>query len=626
VTAVCPSCHAELRSQSRFCPKCGQLLEARLAPGALLKGGDYRIVRSLTKGGMGAVYLAQDRRAFDRLCVVKQMLEYYDPANPAERDRAQQRFEVEGRTLASLSHPGIPKIYAFFSENGRHYIVMEYIQGENLETFVTHENDRGEIVPAKRLPQEEIVRYAVQGCNILQYLHSQQRPVVHQDIKPGNLILESQLGLLRLVDFGTARAEIPRELPMGHSGKESVYGTDGYAPPEQYKGKPGPRSDVFALAATTYHLLTDDDPRDHPFKFPKLKNLPRELGLALERALRLEPEQRSSAKELGQALEALSTPRRTLETFTFPGGAQIRSVTALPALCDEHWDAARTFLYNGDFQRWLRDINRHDLAIAADETVARAQNHDTGLETFLHLVDDGLPKPKIVADPPNIALGKVARESALIRRVTALNITRGYTLASVTASQPWIEVFPSKLHLWAGIPVDIRINVRAEGLPFRSQQSGVVTVTPDGHEPLEIPVAAQVSLTREVWRIIRRALLGALPEAGRTISRACRFLWRATRTIARPFLAHPLLFWLLWLSSGAACYMAIQNWQTLPLPASFIGILANIQNAGWESAVALSALAPLMLVAAIWLALLIVALVGGGLFGALRGAWKSFFR
>jgi serine/threonine protein kinase len=123
------------------------------------------------------------------------------------------------------------------------------------------------------------------------------------------LILESQLGLLRLVDFGTARAEIPRELPMGHSGKESVYGTDGYAPPEQYKGKPGPRSDVFALAATAYHLLTDDDPRDHPFKFPKLKNLPRELGLALERALRLEPEQRSSAKELGQALEgALHAP------------------------------------------------------------------------------------------------------------------------------------------------------------------------------------------------------------------------------------------------------------------------------------------------------------------------------
>lgn len=109
-------------------------MEARLAPGALLKGGDYRIVRSLTKGGMGAVYLAEDRRAFDRLCVIKQMLEYYDPGDSDERIRAQRRFEEEGRTLASLNHPGIPEIYAFFRENGRYYLVMEYIRGENLET------------------------------------------------------------------------------------------------------------------------------------------------------------------------------------------------------------------------------------------------------------------------------------------------------------------------------------------------------------------------------------------------------------------------------------------------------------------------------------------------------------
>ncbi|HHX64749.1 MAG TPA: protein kinase, partial [Chloroflexi bacterium] len=353
---VCPSCGQQTRAQSRFCPNCGRPLDGRLAPGTLLGKGDYRIVRSISKGGMGAVYLAEDRRAFDRLCIVKQMLDYYDPTDPEERRRAEERFQEEGRTLAALSHPGIPRIYAFLSENGRYYIVMEYVQGENLESFVTHLDETGRVVTNKRLPREEVVRYTIQACRILEYLHNRPRPVVHQDIKPANLILESQLGEVRLVDFGTARAEIPPGANLGDGTKSSIYGTDGYAPPEQYRGQPVPRSDVFALAATVYHLLTDDDPREHPFKWPKLNTLPREIAVALERALRESPDQRISARELRQALEALSTPNRTLEAFTFPGGTQIRTVGSLPALADEHWDAARSFLYKGDFQRWLRDI------------------------------------------------------------------------------------------------------------------------------------------------------------------------------------------------------------------------------------------------------------------------------
>jgi serine/threonine protein kinase len=211
----CPSCGQPVTTEARFCPKCGRPLEVPLVPGSLLKGGDYRIVRSLTKGGMGAVFLAEDRRAFDRLCVVKQMLEYYDTADPEERRRAQQRFEEEGRTLAALSHPGIPQIYAFFSEGGRYYIVMEYIRGDNLESFVSHENGTGRVIPGKRLPQEEIIRYMIQVCATLEYLHNQPRPVVHQDIKPANLILEQQRGEVRLVDFGTARVEIPpAQLPV----------------------------------------------------------------------------------------------------------------------------------------------------------------------------------------------------------------------------------------------------------------------------------------------------------------------------------------------------------------------------------------------------------------------------
>lgn len=624
MTQTCPQCGAQLRVQARYCPQCGHSLQRRLVPGAPLKGGDYVVARSLTKGGMGAVYLAHDRRAFDRLCVIKQMLDYYDSANPNERANAQRRFEEEGRTLASLSHPGIPRIYAFFSEGGRHYIVMEYIQGETLEHFVTHETDAGAKVPARRLPQEEVLRYIIQACRILEYLHNQSRPVVHQDIKPANLIVESQLGHVRLVDFGTARAEIPQAPRPAKGNKDSIYGTDGYAPPEQYRGKAVPKSDVFSLAATAYHVLTDDDPRGHPFKWPELDRLPKELAAALRRALRTDPKQRSSATELMQALEALATPTRLLEAFTFPGGSQIRSVGALPTLCDENWDAARSFLYGGDFTRWLRDINRLDLVIAADETVKQWTNHDQGLESFLRIVDPGLPEPEVAIDPVTVDLGAVARESALVRRVTVLNVRRGYVHAEVSSSEPWIEVYPTKLNLWAGIPVDIRINIRAESLPFRARQQGVVVVSTNGHNPLQIPVSAQVSLMREVWRIIKRAFRAAWPESWHTIKGTWRALARVAGAIGRPMTRHTWIPWLLWLVAGAAVGVGLY---TLPdWGASLLSTYGVPRPQYWFEYAIPIILGPPFAVSILWLVIVFVLMVLSALFGALRGAWRSFFR
>jgi serine/threonine protein kinase len=600
------------------------MLDERLAPGSLLNNGSYRIVRSVSKGGMGAVYLAEDQRAFDRHCIVKQMLDYYDPADPEDRRRAHERFEEEGRTLASLSHPGIPQIYAFFEESGRYYIVMEYIRGDNLETFVTHTDRSGRVIHGKRLPQEEIVRYTIQTCRVLEYLHSQKRPVVHQDVKPANLILESQLGEVRLVDFGTARAEIPPGAQPGNGSDSSIWGTDGYAPPEQYRRKPVPRSDVFALAATAYHLLTDDDPREHPFKWPQIDRMPREIQVALQRALRNAPEQRSTARELRQALEAMSMPRRTLQTFTFPGGAQIRSVGALPALSDEHWDAARSFLYNGDFQRWLRDLNRHDLVLAADEIIKREENHDAGLEEFLRVVDPGLPSAKVAVDEPEIDLGGVAREAALIRRITAVNVTRGYVLARVSASEPWLEIYPETLHLWAGVPTDIRVNIRADMLPFRSDQEGVVTIQPEGLDPIEVKVSARVSLWRETWRIIWRALSAAFPESWQAMGATWQWLADKTGAIARPLIMRTWLLWVVWFILGVGVGAALYF-----LPARYPELLPRlgvpwVPPGQWNDYVVPVILGPPFVVSALWLIIVTLALVISGLWGFVRGAWRSF--
>lgn len=583
---------------------------------------------------MGAIYLAEDRRAFGRLCVIKQMLDYYNPADPVERAQAQNRFEAEGQTLAKLSHPGIPKIYAFFEENGRFYLVMEYIQGETLESFITRESDTGQLIlPTRRLPQEEIVRYTIQVCRILEYLHSQS--VVHGDIKPGNLILEAQLGDIRLVDFGTASVQAQKQATVAAGAippsGDTAYGTEGYAPPEQYRGVLVPRSDVFALAATTYHLLTDDDPVRHRFKWDMLKTLPRELSLTLERALRPAPEQRSTAAELRQALEAIATPRRTLQNFTFPGGTQIRSVGALPALCDEHWDAARSFLYNGDFQRWLRDINRHDLVIAADAIVAQQPNHDTGLESFLRLVDPGLTKPKAIVDPAAVDLGPIAREAALIRRITLLNSTRGYAIASLSTTQPWLEVYPTTVHLWAGRPVDIRVSVHAEGLPFRSQQQGHITIRAE-EQSLDVPVTAQVSLWREVWRLIRRAILAAVPESWRMFVSALRMVRRVTRSVRQPFAQRPWILWLVWflLSAGVGLTIYFAH-QAAIWPEWLIGLRTFILDRLPEPldigrAALVAVLGPPGFFLFLWLLFALLAPLLAAVWGALRGAYKSFFR
>ncbi|MCE5257667.1 MAG: protein kinase [Chloroflexi bacterium] len=588
-----------------------------------MDGGNYRIERSLSKGGMGAVYLARDYRAFERLCVIKQMLEYYDNSSAEEKARAQQRFEEEGRTLASLSHPGVPRIYAFFIEGGRYYIVMEYIRGENLESFVTRENGNGALTaPYRRLPREEVIRYTIQLCRILEYLHALPHPVIHQDIKPANIILEAHLGEVRLVDFGTARLAVPSGV-LGQS-QASVYGTEGYAPPEQYQGHPVARSDVFSLAASIYHLLTDDDPRTHPFQFPKLKALPRELSIALEHALRVDPEQRSRAQELRQALESFSAPKRLLESFTFPGGSQIRSVGALPALCDEHWDAARSFLYNGDFTRWLRDLNRLDLVAIADETVKAYPNHDAGLEHFLRLVDPGIAKPKVMVNPVELQLGSVARVAIISRSLTLVNNGRGYIQAQLVTDVPWLEVYPATVHLWANTPVKVRISVHAQGLPLRKQQSVYVTLQTLDQESVVIPVTLQVSVWREVLRVLAKALAAALPEAFRLVKSNLRFLRRTVTKLERPFKRWPWLRIVLWAVLGAATGLGLYYLPadiSLRLPWLTI---AHPQN--WQGYVLPVVLGPPLLLLGLYLITWALLFVSGALIGAVRGAWKSFTR
>lgn len=389
-----------------------------MAVGSLLDNGHYRIERPLGKGGMGAVFLASDTHAFGRSCVIKEMLSYFDPNDPDGERHARERFAIEGRTLATINHSGVPKIYQYFSEGGSDYIVMEFVDGDNLEQTLTRVDDQGRQHQGRPLSAETVARYGISLCKVLEYLAArtdpstgQLTPIIHHDIKPANIILDANSGEVRLVDFGTAKLRVSTSAFPGSMKQSSVYGTEGYAPPEQYNGQSQPRSDVYALAATLYHLLTDDDPRDHPFAFPQLAALPVELRKALEPALDQDVLRRPDAAGFRRMLEVWLDQRsaaKAANPFVFGSGDRVRSVDELADVCDARWDEAREHLYKGDFTRWLGgSLHRHDLSSLADDITQRQRDQDVGLDQFVRGLDPRRKTPTPVVSPAMLQLGRL---------------------------------------------------------------------------------------------------------------------------------------------------------------------------------------------------------------------------
>jgi len=470
------------RPSARFCERCGQLLRqdswSPLRSGHMMRGGAYRILEPLGKGGMGALYLAADTGAFDRTCVVKELLDYYDPSDPEEEAKAEARFETEARLLAELSHPGIPRIYSYFSESGRHYIVMEYIEGETLERAVTHTSPLGRQMPARPLSTEQVVRHAIRVCRVLEYLAERPTPIVHHDIKPANLIVDKTSGEVRLVDFGTAEARI-RWATKARLGEAvtSLFGTEGYAAPEQYQGRSDSRSDVYSLAATVYHLMTDDDPGEHAFHFSEMGSLPGPVADALDRALRPEVSRRSTAIEFRQAMAAWLIPEDATQPFVFRSGAVAHTTEELVALCDQNWADARQHLDSGDFDLWFRARNRHDLLSKA-KSARLESNADAALEAFLRRLDPRLPAPRLVVEPQFLDFGSVSRDEATALSLTMRNESRGYGQATFAASVPWLQVSPSQAGCLVGAETQVTVSVDASGLSLRREHHAVLSGTP----------------------------------------------------------------------------------------------------------------------------------------------------
>lgn len=214
-----------------------------LTEGTILQGR-YRIVRQLGQGGMGAVYEAVDER-LDTTVALKETF-FAD-------EKLRKQFEREARLLARMHHPALPRVSDHFNEGEGQFLVMQYIAGQDLFEMLAARNTP--------FPEDQVARWGDQLCDALDYLHTQDPQIIHRDIKPQNLKLTAR-GQVVLLDFGLAKGSAGQLTAITTSA--SIFGyTPNYAPLEQIQGKgTDPRSDLYALGATLYHLVTNVKPPD----------------------------------------------------------------------------------------------------------------------------------------------------------------------------------------------------------------------------------------------------------------------------------------------------------------------------------------------------------------------------
>lgn len=331
----------------------------------------YLIQDVIGIGGMGAVYRARDLHFPNvvKLVAVKEMIN--QAADAATRLTIVQNFEREANILATLHHPAIPRIYDYFTQNDHSYLVLELVNGKDLESILTEADGFFE--------EDQVVGWAIELCDVLAYLHNHKpEPIIFRDMKPSNVMINTG-GHVVLVDFGIAK-------PFQTGQKGTMIGTEGYSPPEQYRGEASIAADIYALGATLHHLLTRRDPRlEAPFSFNERSirkinpAISQELEMIVNTALQYNAEDRF--KNIDALKEALVGLARKTGLLSRMGTTVIQSASAIKPLwtfqCEDELRGT-PLVYNGLVYIGCYDNNLYALN-AADGKFAWKYPTDGGV-------------------------------------------------------------------------------------------------------------------------------------------------------------------------------------------------------------------------------------------------------
>ncbi len=282
-----------------------------IGPGDILNNR-YRVVRTFGQGGFSTVYRAWDM-VLGCPCALKE--------NPDANPHVQRQFLREAKILANLHQNNLPRVSDFFIENGRQYLVMEFVEGQDLQDML---EDRG-----GPLPEDQVLPWILQVCDALTYLHTRKPPIIHRDVKPANIKITPD-GIAMLVDFGIAKQEPAHKKTTVAA--QAV--TPGFSPLEQYgKGSTDARTDVYALGATLYTMLTGVEPPEsvqrvvHDPLTPARTHNPGislRSAAALSRALQMDPQQRfQSAADFKAALAPTTSMHPSAQRLRPPSASGV---------------------------------------------------------------------------------------------------------------------------------------------------------------------------------------------------------------------------------------------------------------------------------------------------------------
>ena len=469
-----------------------------LPPGTTLKGNTYRIERLLGTGGFGYVYLVTDL-IIQKLCAIK---ESYDTSPGAKA-----QFEVEARILKNLGHPHLVRVTdSFIEPSGKMYMVMEYVEGEDLSDILDQSG---------LLSEDKVLAWMEPIFDAVEYLHTYQpRHIIHRDIKPANIRLRKTDGKAILVDFGIAKiggaADPTRKAAKGV--------TLGFSPPEQYGTGTDTYSDVYALGVTLYNLLTGQVPPESidiaysgatlkpPRHFnPNISTLTEQVIL---QAMSITPAQRyKTAGQMWLALKAKAPtvptvpcphckanvrvgakfcpvcgkPMATAKPFTFKrSGYQAHNVKELVGGCDRYWDEGKDAFWRGQFEPWLRSLGADKLAAQAQAIRSKHSDPSAALEEFLEAADPTRSLPILTVDKAILDFGTLRRGDTKVLPLAISNSGRGYLHGNLDVKpSAWLSVHPASFGCLAGTQqkIDVEVNTASlSGTEMPVDYGGTVTV------------------------------------------------------------------------------------------------------------------------------------------------------